>query len=264
VALALAGALLAGCSMRALIYPVPAVPVGPPPAGYEEVRLELADGVEIHGWASPSSSADRRPALLYLHGNAENLETLRMSGILELLERLGVRLLAIDYPGYGRSGGRPSEASLAAAAEAALDELGRRFPAGPRVVFGWSLGAAVAARLAASRPSQVDGLVLASAWSSLLDVAATLYPAWLVRMVLRERWSSIEAAAAIDAPSLVLHGLDDRIIPARQGERVAAALGPAAEWVPLAGSGHNDLLGHPRVWLEVGRFIERLETPESR
>src|SRR4051812_4052518 len=99
---------------RQMLYPAPPVPVpSPPPPPLEEVRLDLAGGGTAMAWALvkpelPSTA----PLVTFFHGNGENLETLRWSGLFEELGRLGVAVLAADFPGYGRSPGPPSEEGL--------------------------------------------------------------------------------------------------------------------------------------------------------
>jgi hypothetical protein len=197
---------------------------------------------------------------LFFHGNGENLETMRRAGLFSALGELGVAYLAVDYPGYGRSGGEPSEESLVAAAEAALDRLRQIHPERRTVAVGWSLGAAVAVQLAARRPQEVDGVVLLSAWTDLADTAAVHFPGAIVRPLIGSRYDSLAAAPRIRGPALVVHGEDDRVIPMELGRRLAAALearhGVSTRWVPVRHAGHNDLLARDQVWTQMRRFLE--------
>jgi pimeloyl-ACP methyl ester carboxylesterase len=236
------------------IYPVPPVSVGDPPPGWTDVWWQREDGVGLHGWHGGESDADG-PVVLFFHGNGENLETLKWSGLYERWAELGAYAVVLDYPGYGKSGGSPGEDGLAEGARLAFDWAREHFPGRRLVIVGWSLGAAVATRLAAERTEAVDGLIAMSAWSRLRDVAGKHFPALLVRMLLRESWDSVAAAENVSCPSLVIHGSDDRIIPVELGGLLAKALGPDAGWVVLEGAGHNDLLGRAEVWFEVERFL---------
>ncbi len=248
---------LSGCLARRMTYPAPAVPVGSAPAPLSEVALTPASGRAVSAWAFlPEDAAPGTPALLFFHGNGENLETLSQGGTLEELQRFGVPFLAIDYPGYGRSAGKPSERALLEAADTAAAWMGRRCPGRPLVACGWSLGAAVAIQAAARHP-EVRALVLLSPWTSIRDAAKAHFPAWLVGILLWERYPSLETAPGILCPALVIHGAEDDLIPAPQGEQVAKAL-PAARWVLIPGAGHNDLLMHRRVWDEIGAFLKRV------
>ena len=95
-----------------------------------------------------------------------------------------------------------------------------------------------------------------SSWTSLLDVAGIHFPGWLVGLALREKYDSLTAAPNIAAPALVIHGARDQIIPASQGEQVAAAL-PNSRRDAVPGAGHNDLLSRDEVWQEMAAFIEQ-------
>lgn len=261
---------------RKMIYPAPPVAVpSPPPGGLDEVWLELPSGGGVAAWAGAQEGVPPdAPVALFFHGNGENLETMRRAGVFEELRDLGTVFLVADYPGYGRSSGRPSEEGVLATGEAALAWAREHHPRRPVVVAGWSLGAAVALRTAAEHPDAVAGLVAMSPWTTLADVASVHFPESLVRWLVPERYDSLEAAhraGADGVPALVVHGLRDRIIPVEQGERVAAALrdaapgsdgdegGPAVRWIPVAGAGHNDLLVHREVWRALDRFLRAVE-----
>lgn len=258
--------LLGGCGVRQMIYPAPPVSVpSPPPAPLEEVDLALPDDTRVSAWHLPVEGVGpaRKVAVLFFHGNGENLETMRMSGFFEDLAELGVSGLAVDYPGYGRSGGRPSEAALTASAEVAGEWLAERYPERNLVVVGWSLGAAVAVRQAADAPERWRGLVALSPWVSLPELARTHFPDWLVGLALNERHDSLATAPELRLPVLVVHGREDRIIPAEHGRRLAGSI-PDAEWLEIPGTGHNDLLARPETWRALSRFLDRIATGPVR
>ena len=166
VAVALGGVEMLGQTIRQMIYPAPPVRVpSPPPQPLVEVPLAAEDGARISAWWLPPPRPDA-PAVLMLHGNGENLETMRQAGLFADFAALGAGVLAVDYPGYGLSQGTPGEEANVAAAEAAWRWL-REHHRGPAVVAGWSLGAAVAVQVAARRGDEVDALVLLSGWVRL-------------------------------------------------------------------------------------------------
>jgi hypothetical protein len=261
--------LVLGSYTRGLVYPAPPVAVpSPPPAPLEEVRLDLPEGAaggegRVHAWVqAPPGLGPGAPVALFFHGNGENLETMRMAGLFEELAALGVLALAADYPGYGRSPGKPREEGVLATGEAAFEWARSRHPERPVVLAGWSLGAAVALDTAARHPDEVAGVVAMSPWTTLEDVARVHFPGFLVRWAVPEKYDSLAAArrlAPLGVPVLVIHGAADRIIPAEQGRRLADALGAedggAVRWVEVPGAGHNDLLAHGRVWRELARFL---------
>ncbi len=250
--------ILLGCSVRHIVYPAPPVRVPEPPRPLRSLEWSLADGTRISAWGHEDHGlSPDRPAVLFLHGNGENLETMRRSGLFEELLALEVPFVALDYPGYGRSTGVPSEISLLEAGAVALEWMHEHHGDRPKVLVGWSLGAAVAIGLAAANPDRCDGLVAMSAWTSLADVGASHFPRWLVELAVADRYDSLAAAKGVGCPSLVIHGSRDRIIPVDQGREVATALGAVLLEVPSAG--HNDLLAADIVWRRLVDFFASIQ-----
>ena len=241
--------------VRQSIYPAPSIRVPRAPSPLEEVGFDLATGERIVAWAHADASLPAgRPAVAFFHGNGENLETMRMAGTFEELGRLRVAWIAMDYPGYGRSTGSPSEEGVMAGADAAVAWLRERHPGRPIVLCGWSLGAATAIGTAARHPEHVRGLIALSPWTSLPDVGRLHFPGFMVSSMLREKYDSLAAAKKVRVPALVIHGELDNLIPAAQGREVAGAL--SARWVPVPSAGHNDLLARGEVWTEMERFLD--------
>jgi pimeloyl-ACP methyl ester carboxylesterase len=113
--------------VRKMVYPLPSFPVpSPAPKPFQEVWLN-AGSSKTAAWYYKASDHNA-PALVYFHGNGENLETLWQSGLLDSLVDLNISFLALDYPGYGRSSGRPSESSIQEAASAALRWMNAKHP----------------------------------------------------------------------------------------------------------------------------------------
>jgi hypothetical protein len=99
-----------------------------------------------------------------------------------------------------------------------------------------------------------------SGWNSLQDAAASHYPGWLTRFLVKERYDSAAAAGNIRCPALVIHGVDDSLIPVELGQKLSAAL-PEAKWIGLA-AGHNDLPSHPELHAAIRQFLAE-QTPRS-
>ncbi|MDP1652723.1 MAG: alpha/beta hydrolase [Rhodocyclaceae bacterium] len=218
---------------------------------FEALTLDTPDGERLDAWFVPAPQA--HGVVLFLHGNAGNI-SLRMDSI-AMFHRLGYGVLIFDYRGYGRSSGKPSEAGLYQDAQAAWAHLTRQRGIAPAriVLFGESLGGAVAAWLAAQLgPQEQPGaLVLSSVFTSVPDLAADLYP-WLpARWMARLHYDTRAALARTGSPVLVAHSPDDEIIPFRHGQRLfEAAPGPKV-FLQLAG-GHNDGFIFMRPdWVEV-------------
>ena len=239
--------------VRSMLYPAPMFRVPtPPPSPLEELVLTTSEGDRVISWLS---SLDDGPVMLFLHGNGENLETLRRVGLFEEFRRLGVSVLAIDYPGYGRSSGKPSEASLIASGRAGFEALAARFPTRPKFIAGWSLGAAVAVQTAATHQRDLAGQIFLSPWYDLPTVASSIFPEMLVRIALRDRYHSGEAADGLDLPALVIHGELDQLIPVDHGRRLHERLPTGSRFVGLDGVGHNDLMSQPTLWQEIADYL---------
>jgi pimeloyl-ACP methyl ester carboxylesterase len=221
---------------------------------YEEVSLRTADNVKLHGWWVPARQP--RGAVLMLHGNAGNIS--HRIGYLTMFNRLGYSVLLFDYRGYGKSEGHPDEEGTYRDADAAWRHLteARKVPARDIVMVGESLGAGIATWLALKYPPRA--LVLASAFTSVPDLGAQIYP-WLpVRLLAHVRYDNLARIGNIDAPVMVAHSRDDDIIPYAHGEALFAAAREPKQLLVLAG-GHNDGFLYTRdAWMAaVDAFLER-------
>jgi len=212
------------------------------PAGiglaFEALALTTADGERLDGWHVPAKpgSAARGLAIIF-HGNAGNIS--HRLDYLRMFHDLGFASLIVDYRGYGRSTGAASEQGSYIDAETAwhhaTQSLG--YPAKRIVLFGESLGGAVATQLAAAR--QPAALALASTFTSVPDLGAEIYP-WLpIRLLARIRYDSRERLADVSSPIVVIHSRDDDIIPFAHGERLYAAAKAPKQFIEIAG-GHNE------------------------
>jgi uncharacterized protein len=243
--------------IRQFVYPSPPVRVqSPAPEPLREIAFQLSDGTKIIGWLD--FWATHKPVVLFSHGNGENLQTVFDAGTFDQFRAVGVNLLVIDYPGYGRSGGKPSEALVLESGTAALKWIKREYPDLPVIVCGWSLGAAAAIQTVSSHPSEVNGLIALSAWTSLPDVARTHFPGWLVKPLLKENYNSLEAAKNIRRPVLLIHGSQDQIIPAEQGRQLADSFPIPPDYIEISSADHNSLMAYPEVWQSIKTFIDRL------
>lgn len=224
---------------RFLYYPDRIPESAPPPRwveGAREVWMTASDGVRLHGlwWPEPEG----RPVVLFFHGNAQ--EVYSWSPVRDDLAKLACRLLLIDYHGYGKSGGRPSEKGLYADGRAALDWLkGEGVAEGETVIFGKSLGGAVACEVARGRGPA--GLVLESTFTSLAAVARNLFPFAPSYAPHATTYDSINKLPEITCPVLVIHGDIDMLIPVEEGEALFEAAGEPKELFVVTGAGHNDV-----------------------
>jgi hypothetical protein len=222
---------------RLVYFPSRAHDGGTPAAlglAYEDVALRAADGVRLHAWFVRAPAA--RHTLLFLHGNAGNIS--HRLDKLAILADAGADVLLLDYRGYGSSDGTPDEAGTYRDADAAYEWLlGRGVTAAALTVYGESLGGPIATDLASRRA--VGGLILESAPSSIIGVARYHYPLLPVGMFLSVRYDALERVPRLTAPLLILHSVDDEIIPFSMAEELFAAAAVPKRLVRLHG-GHND------------------------
>ncbi|MDH4314325.1 MAG: alpha/beta hydrolase [Gammaproteobacteria bacterium] len=201
---------------------------------YQDVYIETADGVKLHGWFIAGRSSR---VLLFFHGNAGNISH-RLDSIRQFQD-LGLSVLIIDYRGYGQSEGRTTEKGMYLDADAAWRYLveSRGIVAGDIILFGRSLGASVASWLAAQR--QPLALIVESSFTSVPDIARELYP-WLpVRWLTRLSHATQDHVRDVRCPVLVVHSRDDEIIPFHHGEAIFASAHEPRTLLAIRGS-HND------------------------
>ena len=227
--------LYAPGSSRTLTPVQPALGLAP-----ERVEIPSGDGVTLVAWVIRAPARDTAGRwLLICHGNAGNLSDSGRPEHYAGLRALGLNLLAFDYRGYGESGGSPSEAGLYRDAEAAYGYLRDTLGVPPEriVLFGHSLGSAVAVELATRVPAA--GLVLDGALMSVIARAQEVYPYVPVRWIARSRYASIDRIGRLRLPKLFLHARADEVIPLAHGRRLFDAASPPKTFVALAG-GHGD------------------------
>jgi len=205
------------------------------PMDYEDVSLTTSDGVKLHGWFVPADRA--RGTVLMFHGNGGNVSH-RLETI-AIFHELGCNAMIIDYRGYGLSEGSPGEQGTYRDAEAAWSHLTEMRKIDPNriVIFGRSLGGAVAAWLAARKTPA--GLILESTFTSVPDRAAELYRYLPVRFLARIKYNTLGLMDKLQCPLLVIHSPQDQIIPYHHGQKLFAAAREPKRFQEISG-GHND------------------------
>lgn len=225
-------------AQRALMYFPDTARTKPADAGFsdaEEVVLDTSDGEKIIAWHVPPR--DGKPVIVYFHGNGASLRY--RVGRFRMLTSDGSGLLAVSYRGYGGSTGSPSEHGLIRDAKAAHAFAAARYRNDRIVLWGESLGSAVAIALAVEKP--VARLVLEAPFTSAADVGAGAYPFIPVRLLIKDTFHSDERIGKIDVPVLVVHGDADRIVPIEFGERLYAMIRAPKSFVRLRGGSHWNL-----------------------
>lgn len=221
---------------------------------FEEVDLLTGDGVRLHAWFIPA--ADPIATVLYAHGNAGNIS--HRLDTLAGLNRLGLDVFIFDYRGYGRSEGSPDEQGTYRDVRAAWDYLTdiRAVPANSIILFGRSLGGAIAAWLS----SQVEhgALIVDSGFSSLPDVAADHYPWIPVRHLARSRYDTLSYVRETRSPVLIAHSRGDEIVPFTHGERIYEAAAQPKTFIELSGGHNTAFSGRGPAYIKgLQAFIDR-------
>lgn len=241
---------------RLLYHPTTAEVWLPPPRGanIEDVNLTSADGTPIHAWwGAPDGWTPEQGAVLFCHGNAGNVsEWGQEIPIWQAYVHTGV--VVFDYPGYGKSGGRPGEQGCYAAANAAHDWLTRnkQIPAERILLIGRSLGGAMATDLASRRSCRA--LILCSAFTSFPDLAQEKYPFFPGRWLVHNHFDNLRKIAGVRGPVFIAHGTVDALVPFTQGERLFAAAPEPKRFLAMPGLGHNDSPNED-FYTAVGEFL---------
>jgi hypothetical protein len=208
---------------------------------YEDVWLPVGGGhsVLLHGWWLQSNNA-AAPVFLYLHGNDMNIGS-NIEHIARL-NRMGFGVLAIDYRGYGRSGGGfPSEAQVYEDADVAWNYLvqERHVDPGRAIIYGHSLGGAIAVELALRHP-EAAGLIVESAFTSMSAIAKTVYWMFPTDWLLNQRFDALAKVPNLRVPTLFVHGTADSEVPYTMTEELFKAAG-GPKWLTLIpDGGHED------------------------
>lgn len=256
----------------------------------DAMRTTLSDGTEIFGWAAfaeaknagspdaterpasadslnspnlPGDADSVRPVVLYFEGNGGNsaartLDVVRKPGPL-----VGFDFVCCDYPGYGESGGEPSERTLKAFGLAAYDATVEAFPGRRIVVLGFSLGTGVATYVASERP--VVGLILAAPYADGFDLFNNFAPIFYgpTRLTVPYRMEAVKFAEKVDVRPLILATRPDALVPFESSERLAKAFPNGVEFVA------QDDVEHHWVWTtetasaEIAEYLRSLTPSES-
>jgi pimeloyl-ACP methyl ester carboxylesterase len=248
---------------RSLLYfPDDAVlaPAGQGALGVEDLRIATADHETLRAWWRAPEPG--KPILLFFDGNGMRLDRINTTPRFIAAARKGVGLLAIAYRGFSGSTGAPTEAGLHEDARSAYRWLLAR-GAAPRniIVEGYSLGSGVAVRLAAERP--VGALILESPFTTMGDVAIAHFPFTPMSELMPDQFRSRDWIGRVHAPTLIVHGDSDRLIPISEGLSLYALANEPKTFVRMPGSGHTTLVAdglYEHVWI----FLDALPIGPDR
>ena len=211
---------------------------------FEEVFFTASDGVRLCGWFVPNPQA--KETILFLHGNAGNISN-RLE-VIALFKDLPANVFIIDWRGYGKSQGWPTEQGLYADALAAYRYLVDERGCAPDsiVVYGKSLGGNVAVDLASK--AQIKALICDSAFSSAEDMATIVFPLLPAKYFLSVKFDALAKIAKVTCPKLIIHAREDEIVPFRLGEKLFASAAEPKEFLVVSGD-HNQIVFEDQTYL---------------
>ena len=246
-----------------LLYPARHDSIPAPPAGCED-RDFAGDGVTLRGWYC-RAPGQRRGSIIYLHGTADNRAS--GAGIIQRSSRKGLDVIAYDSRRHGKSDGEVCTYGYHEKED--LRRVIDTIAAGPLILFGTSLGAAVAVQEAAG-DRRVTGIIGVEIFSDLRTVATERAPFFLTASVIEkaidiaeargafeiDRVSPVKAAESIRVPVLLVHGADDVDTRPAHSERVYDALAGPKRLILVEHAGHNESLSEARTWTEIEQWID--------
>ena len=202
---------------------------------YDEIRLITGDRINLSAWYIPADNS--RGTLLFCHGNAGNISH-RLDSI-RIFHELGLDVLIFDYRGYGQSDGKPSEDGTYLDAQSSWDYLvkTRSFPPHKIILFGRSLGSAVATEIALR--NNAGALIVESGFTSIPDLGTRYFPFFPVRFISRFQYSTIDKVTKIGIPKLFIHSRDDDIIPFQHGITLYEKAEHPKDFLEIRGN-HNE------------------------
>lgn len=222
---------------------------------FEPVTLTTSDRENLVAWWLPARR--ERGVLLFLHGNAGNMGDRIES--LKIFNSLGLSTLIVDYRGFGRSTGTPSESGLYEDAETAWRYLTGNRGIDPMkiVVFGRSLGGGVATHL--THRHSTRALILESAFTSVHDLTTDHYPFLPVRWLMNDKFDSMSRIHALQTGALlIIHSTDDEIVPYRHGEELFEAARGNKELLTISGGHNNGFIVTGDAYVEaIDAFLDK-------
>jgi len=227
-----------------IYFPTKEIGMDPASVGlkYEDVYFKTSDGIKINGWLVKNNRSKK--VILFFHGNGGNISH-RMD-LIKLLHALPASVFIIDYHGYGRSEGKPSEKNLYLDAKAAYDYLikEKKYRPSQIVVMGSSLGGAVATELAVRE--RVGALILKSSFTSAKEMAVRMNPLYRIPIVwIRSDFDNLKKIGKVEVPVLIIHSKKDEMIPYQMSVALYEKANQPKRLLLLEKYRHNDFIRAP-------------------
>lgn len=223
-------------------------------APFEELFFDTPDGERLNALFFPAATQPSRGVVLYFHGNRDNLQ--RWGALHSDFTRRGFDFLAPDYRGYGKSTGQPDEPAYFQDARLLYDWLAQRYDPADIILYGRSLGSAMASHLAATRPARM--LILETPFDNFPNLAATYLRRPALPLTPWFRFPNDEHLRQTTLPVLILHGTRDRVVPLACARNLQACLKKDDRFIILEGGSHHNLPGFEQYqealdeWLLLG------------
>ena len=217
---------------------------------YEEVSFKTSDGIKLYGWFIKGGSK----TVLIFHGNGGNISY--CLDLAEIFYEMDLSVFLIDYRGYGKSEGIPTENGTYLDADAAWQYLINEKRARPEdiIIFGKSLGGPIAAYLASKK--NPGKLIIDSSFTSIKDVGAELYPILPVRKFFKFNYSTTEYIKNINCPVLVIHSRNDEYIPFKHGEKIFETAHEPKYFLEISGDHNSSFIQSSETYIEgIRSFI---------
>ena len=240
---------------KTLFYPTKEIEYTPKESGlsYEDVFFKTKDGLQLNGWLIPKKEA--RYTILFCHGNAGNISH-RMDK-LRFFHDLGCSVFIFDYRGYGRSQGRPAEKGLYLDVQAAYDFLLSKGIRPEQIIgYGESIGSALIIDLAYK--NQLKALIIDSGFSNAKDMVRIVYP-FLPHWIFASRWSSLDKIKSVTIPKLIIHSINDEIVPYKLGRKLFDAAAEPKAFLQVRG-GHNSAFFESKMVFQekIEEFLKKI------
>lgn len=216
---------------------------------YQPVTLRTPDGETITGWYVPAE--DAKWTVLFCHGNAGNIS--HRLGTLQVLHEMNANCLIIDYRGYGKSSGKPTEQGTLLDIKAGWDWLvnEQKIDSSQIILFGRSLGGSIAAITAVDL--QPAAVILESTFTSFVEIGRHYYPWMPVRWFARFQYDTLAAVQQLSCPVFITHSPDDEIVPYRFGQALFEAASPPKLFRPLEGTHNEGFYDNSQLYRDIWR-----------
>ncbi|CCI50486.1 unnamed protein product [Albugo candida] len=234
---------------------------------HEDVMIPTEDGIRIHVWLLKQSNSLGYPTIIFFHGNSGNIG-FRLPNAIQLFRNVKCNILLVDYRGYGHSEGVPSEIGLQMDAKASLSFLRqhKKIDRNKIVLFGRSLGGAVAVYLATTSPKDhLAGVILENTFLSISSMVDAIMPAlrYFKSIVLRIEWNNEARITQVSQPTLLIAGTADELVPHFHMQRlhtILQSINANVVWYAVENGTHNDtwLRGGHRYFDKYDAFFQQL------